>query len=71
MYCKILHELVALTKYTRAPITISLNLKKGLVNACKQEFSGSILMGCYFHLKKALCRKRKKLNPNEKKMLIC
>ncbi|KAF0987698.1 hypothetical protein HZS_7867 [Henneguya salminicola] len=28
--------------------------------------TGSILMGCYFHLKQALYRKLKKLNPNEK-----
>ncbi|KAF0986781.1 hypothetical protein HZS_6123 [Henneguya salminicola] len=42
-----------------------------ILNACKQEFSGSILIGCYFHLKLASYRKLKKLYPNEKKNLIC
>ncbi|KAF0991201.1 hypothetical protein HZS_7038 [Henneguya salminicola] len=66
MYCTILHELIVLTKYTWVPIKISSDFKQGLVNACKHEFSGSTLMGCYFHLNQALYRKRKKLIPNEK-----
>ncbi|KAF0985521.1 hypothetical protein HZS_2887 [Henneguya salminicola] len=61
-----LQKFSALTKYTWMPITISLDLQKGLANACKQEFSGSILMGCYFHLKQAYYRKLKKFNRKKK-----
>lgn len=68
MYCTILHELVALSKYTWMPSSITIDFEKGLVNACKHEFPESYLIGCYFHLKQALHRKLKKLNPNQPKI---
>ncbi|KAF0985914.1 hypothetical protein HZS_2113 [Henneguya salminicola] len=43
------------------PVSITVDFEPGLLNACKQEFTESKIIGCYFHLKQALSRRLKKV----------
>ena len=44
-------------------------LKKSLLKAIKEEFSTSLIQGCYFHYLKSLWKKSKKLGLTKSKFL--
>lgn len=57
IYCTFLHEMVVLLKYSWMPSMVVVDFEKGLIQACRYEFAGSRIIGCYFHMKQALYRK--------------
>ena len=57
LYRIFLHEISALLEHNWVPRIIVVDFEKALINAVKQEFSGSRVLGCFFHFKQALFKK--------------
>ncbi|KAF1740856.1 hypothetical protein MXB_4111 [Myxobolus squamalis] len=60
-YTNAFHEMIVLMKYRWMPRAITVDFKLALMSAVQQEFTDSVIVGCYFHMKRAIVRKLRKL----------
>lgn len=57
LYSVVLHEIIFLLEFKWMPKFITCDFEIALIKALKYEFPESCIIGCYFHLKKAMKRK--------------
>ncbi|KAF1740663.1 hypothetical protein MXB_5674 [Myxobolus squamalis] len=60
-YIKAFHEMIVLMKYRWMLRAITVDFELALMSAVQQEFTDSVIVGCYFHMKCAIVQKLRKL----------
>ncbi|KAF1740045.1 hypothetical protein MXB_1411 [Myxobolus squamalis] len=53
--------MIVLMKHRWMPRAITVDLELALMSAVQQEFTNSVIVGCYFHMKRGIVQKLRKL----------
>ncbi|KAF1740872.1 hypothetical protein MXB_2412 [Myxobolus squamalis] len=53
-YINAFHEMIVLMKYRWMPRAITVDFELAFMSAVQQEFTDRVIVGCYFHMKRAI-----------------
>jgi hypothetical protein len=69
-YWFVLNQILITCKFKFEPEVIHCDFEMALMNAIKEQFSDTLVVGCFFHLKQAWLKKMKELDiPKEERKL--